>query len=91
MIILRMQELLITIGSRPATLLVVLITLSRTRAIGVSPPSVPTGVSATNGTYADRVRVTWTAPSGATYYQVYRNTRRHQRSHPADCHHAQPI
>lgn len=33
----------------------------------------PTGVSATDGTWCDRVRVTWTAPSGATEYYVYRN------------------
>jgi peptidyl-Lys metalloendopeptidase len=38
---------------------------------GVQPPA---GVSATDGTYTDRVRISWTASSGATYYQVYRNT-----------------
>ena len=35
-------------------------------------PSVPTGVSATDGTYADKVRVSWNASSGATYYEVSR-------------------
>jgi len=35
-------------------------------------PSAPTGVSATDGTYGDRVRVSWTAVSGATRYEVYR-------------------
>lgn len=34
----------------------------------------PTNVDATDGTYADVVRVTWTAPAGATHYRVYRNT-----------------
>jgi fibronectin type 3 domain-containing protein len=37
---------------------------------GISP--VPTGVSATDGTYTDRVRVTWTASPGATSYEVWR-------------------
>lgn len=37
-------------------------------------PSTPTGVSATKGTYEDRVRVTWNAVSGATKYEIYRST-----------------
>jgi hypothetical protein len=37
-------------------------------------PSAPNGVSASDGTYADRVRVSWNASSGATYYKVFRNT-----------------
>lgn len=41
---------------------------------GVSVPAAPTGVSASNGTYHDKVRVSWTASSGATYYQVFKNT-----------------
>ena len=40
----------------------------------VTVPSVPTGVSASDGTYTDKVRITWTVPSGATYHEVYRNT-----------------
>ncbi len=40
----------------------------------VSPPSAPTGVAASDGTYTDKVRVTWNASSGATRYEVYRNT-----------------
>lgn len=36
--------------------------------------AAPTGVSASDGTYTDRVRVTWSAPSGATKYEVWRNT-----------------
>ncbi|MHC4573946.1 MAG: hypothetical protein ACYS76_07420, partial [Planctomycetota bacterium] len=46
-------------------------------AITVTPcPSqaAPTGVSASDGTYTDKVRVTWNAPSGATSYDVWRNT-----------------
>ncbi|MCI0537592.1 MAG: hypothetical protein L0Z50_20450 [Verrucomicrobiales bacterium] len=44
------------------------------RLISVTCPSqsAPTGVTATDGTYCDRVRVSWTAPSGATEYLVYR-------------------
>ncbi len=34
----------------------------------------PTGVSASDGTYTDKVQVSWNASSGATYYEVYRNT-----------------
>ena len=37
-----------------------------------SPPSIPTNVIATNGTYIDRVGITWNVVSGATYYEVYR-------------------
>ena len=37
-------------------------------------PSVPTGVSASDGTFPDRVRVTWNASLGAAGYWVYRNT-----------------
>ncbi|MBL8878304.1 MAG: hypothetical protein JNG88_04210, partial [Phycisphaerales bacterium] len=39
-----------------------------------SAPGVPSGVSATDGTSCSEVTVTWTAVSGATSYQVYRNT-----------------
>jgi PKD repeat protein len=35
---------------------------------------VPTGVSASDGTPSDRVRITWNASAGATSYWVYRNT-----------------
>ena len=36
---------------------------------------VVTGVSASDGTYSDRVRVTWTVPvEGATGYNIYRDT-----------------
>ena len=40
----------------------------------LTPPAAPTGVSASDGTYTDKVRVSWTASSGATYYKVFRNT-----------------
>lgn len=36
--------------------------------------SAPTGVSASDGTYKDKVRVTWDALSYATGYEVWRNT-----------------
>ena len=39
-----------------------------------SPPPAPTGVSATDGTWSDRVRITWNAATTATSYHVYRNT-----------------
>ncbi len=34
----------------------------------------PTGVGATDGTWVDRVRATWSAVAGASNYKVYRNT-----------------
>jgi hypothetical protein len=34
----------------------------------------PTNITATDGTYTDKVRVTWSASSGATEYKIYRNT-----------------
>jgi hypothetical protein len=37
-------------------------------------PPVPTGVSASDGTFTDRVRITWNASAGATGYWIYRNT-----------------
>jgi len=39
-----------------------------------TPPSPPTEVSASDGTYTDKVQVTWNASSGATGYEVWRNT-----------------
>ena len=38
-----------------------------------SPVTVPASVSATDGTYADKVRITWSGTSG-NYYQIYRAT-----------------
>ena len=37
-------------------------------------PAVPTGVAASEGTYPDKVQVTWSSVLGATYYEVYRAT-----------------
>ena len=39
----------------------------------LSPPSSPTNVQASDGTYTDKVRITWSASSGATSYEVYRS------------------
>ena len=36
--------------------------------------SSPTGIGASPGTFADRIRVTWAAAEGATHYRVYRGT-----------------
>ncbi|MFU8827672.1 MAG: hypothetical protein ACNA70_09330 [Brevefilum sp.] len=38
-------------------------------------PVTPAGVVATNGFFNYKVRISWTASSGASYYQVFRNTR----------------
>ena len=44
--------------------------------VTVNNPTVnpPTGVQATDGTYTDKVRITWNSVSGASYYRVYRAT-----------------
>ncbi len=39
-------------------------------------PTAPTGVAATDGTYCDKVRVTWNGVSGASFYKVYRDGSR---------------
>jgi PKD repeat protein len=39
-----------------------------------APPIAPTGVSASDGAYPNKVRVTWNASVTATTYQVWRNT-----------------
>jgi hypothetical protein len=38
--------------------------------------SPPTNFSATDGTYTDRVHLTWDACAGATHYRIYRSTQR---------------
>jgi hypothetical protein len=38
------------------------------------PPSAPTGVSASDGMYSNKVQVIWNAVSGATSYEVWRST-----------------
>ena len=45
--------------------------------VQVAPPpplAAPAGVLATDGSYTDRVRVTWSGVTEATHYKVYRNT-----------------
>lgn len=37
------------------------------------PPSTPSGVSASDGTFTDKVRVSWSAVTDTTYYQVFRS------------------
>jgi hypothetical protein len=39
-----------------------------------TPPSPPTNVVASDGTYTDRVQVTWSSSAGATYYEIHRAT-----------------
>jgi hypothetical protein len=38
------------------------------------PPMPPTNLQASDGTYTDKARVSWTSSSGATGYSLYRNT-----------------
>lgn len=38
------------------------------------PPVPPTGVAASDGTFTDRVRLTWSGSIGATSYEVWRST-----------------
>ena len=38
----------------------------------ITTPSPPTGVSASDGSYTDKVQITWNTVTGATHYQVYR-------------------
>ncbi len=45
-----------------------------TQTVTAKAPAAPTGVAASDGTFADRVRVTWTAVTGATAYEVWRGT-----------------
>lgn len=42
--------------------------------VPTTPPSAPAGVSASDGAYTDKVQVVWDAVSGATRYEVWRNT-----------------
>jgi len=38
-----------------------------------TPPSTPTGVSATDGSYDDRVDISWNPVPNATFYRIYRS------------------
>ena len=42
--------------------------------LAAAPPAAPTGVAASDGTYSDRVHIAWNASTGATAYEVWRNT-----------------
>lgn len=48
---------------------------TKTVKIGAAP-SAPAGVAATDGTYSNKVRVTWNEVNGATRYEVYRASSR---------------
>ena len=50
--------------------------LAQPRSVTISCPSqgAPSGVNATDGTYTDKVQISWNSVSGATQYLVYRNT-----------------
>ncbi|HCE46447.1 MAG TPA: hypothetical protein DET40_23125 [Lentisphaeria bacterium] len=37
-------------------------------------PAAPGSVAASDGTYFDKIKVTWPKVAGATYYRIYRNT-----------------
>lgn len=52
------------------------ITLSEAwlQAPDLATPAKVTGVAASDGTYADKVRVTWNSAAGATSYKLYRHT-----------------
>lgn len=39
-----------------------------------APPSAPTGLSATDGAYTDKVHLSWNIATGATRYEIYRNS-----------------
>jgi fibronectin type 3 domain-containing protein len=43
-------------------------------------PSVPTNVQASDGTYTDKVRITWTASTWADSYTIYRATSTSRRA-----------
>jgi C1A family cysteine protease len=61
-------------SSRTGTMTIADNTFTVNQAGAGGPPSPPTNVSASDGTYTDKVRVTWTASSGATGYKVFRST-----------------
>ncbi|MCD6217411.1 hypothetical protein J7L05_06085 [bacterium] len=45
-------------------------------------PTDPTGVDATDGTFPDKVTVSWNAVGGATGYNIYRDSGLVQANHP---------
>jgi C1A family cysteine protease len=52
------------------------ISLGNRMTSACTPPPAPTNAQASDGTYLDKVQVTWTASSTATSYTVYRATSR---------------
>lgn len=40
---------------------------------GQKPPAPPQNVQASDGTYTDRIRITWSPSLGATYYEIHRS------------------
>jgi hypothetical protein len=46
----------------------------------ISTPAAPEGLNASDGTYTDKVRITWSAASGAAGYQVFRYTSNNSSS-----------
>jgi len=50
------------------------ITLLTSTPIDIIPPDPPAAVSASKGTYPDKVHITWSPSYGATSYDVYRGT-----------------
>ena len=49
-------------------------TVANFRSSSDIPPSPPNNIEASDGTYADKVRITWDSSSGATGYEVYQAT-----------------
>ncbi len=47
---------------------------SKSFTINLETLEPPSGISASDGTYTDKVRITWNSVSGASYYRIYRNT-----------------
>jgi hypothetical protein len=64
----------ITITASGATNTPQSVAVALTQVSDTTPLDPPTNVSATDGTSADYVQVTWSSVSGASYYRVYRNT-----------------
>ena len=48
----------------------------------VAKPTAPTGVTATDGAYSDKVSISWTGSRGATSYDLYRSTTSTRPSSP---------
>lgn len=48
--------------------------LSTIQVVSVNPPPAPSSIAASDGTFTDKVRVTWSAVSGVYGYDVFRNT-----------------